>query len=79
MSVEIGTDDTIAHQDHPGVVRRNLLKLTGAGVAAFGATSILSSTNAEAQNTSEEWDKVRIWLRPSRSPTSSAIAPPFLS
>jgi uncharacterized protein len=33
------------------------LKLTGAGVAAFGATSLFNNSGAEAQNMSEEWDK----------------------
>lgn len=38
--------------------RRELLKLTGAGVAAFGAASIFNSSHARAQNMSDEWDKV---------------------
>jgi uncharacterized protein len=33
------------------------LKLTGAGVAAFGATSLFNNSGAEAQNMSEEWEK----------------------
>jgi uncharacterized protein len=37
--------------------RRDLLKLTGAGVAAFGAASLFNNSGAEAQNMSEEWDK----------------------
>ncbi|MCP2138537.1 fermentation-respiration switch protein FrsA (DUF1100 family) [Rhizobium sp. SLBN-94] len=38
--------------------RRDLLKLTGAGVAAFGAASIFNASNAKAQTMTEEWDKV---------------------
>lgn len=41
-----------------GLARRDLLKLTGAGVAAFGAASFFTISNAEAQNMSDEWDKV---------------------
>lgn len=41
-----------------GLARRDLLKLTGAGVAAFGAASFFTTSNAEAQNMSDEWDKV---------------------
>ena len=37
--------------------RRDLLKLTGAGVAAFGAASLFNNSGAEAQHMSEEWDK----------------------
>lgn len=42
----------------PGLGRRELLKLTGAGVAAFGAASIFNSFHARAQTMSGEWDKV---------------------
>jgi fermentation-respiration switch protein FrsA (DUF1100 family) len=38
--------------------RRELLKVTGAGVAAFGAASLFKISNAEAQRMSEQWDKV---------------------
>jgi fermentation-respiration switch protein FrsA (DUF1100 family) len=38
--------------------RRDLLKLTGAGVAAFGAASLFDIPDVEAQNISEPWDKV---------------------
>lgn len=47
-----------------GLGRRELLKLTGAGVAAFGAASIFNPSDARAQNMSDaqtmsyEWDKV---------------------
>ncbi|CAN7697853.1 alpha/beta hydrolase [Neorhizobium sp. LjRoot104] len=36
----------------PGIDRRHLLKMTGAGVAALGAMSILNMTNATAQDMS---------------------------
>ena len=42
----------------PGLGRRDLLKLTGAGVAAIGAGSLFNTCNAKAQNVSGEWDKV---------------------
>ncbi|MEO4001409.1 alpha/beta hydrolase [Mesorhizobium sp. CAU 1732] len=43
----------------PHVVhRRELLKLTGAGVAAFGVASTFNTLKAKAQNMSDEWDKV---------------------
>ncbi|MGF9758387.1 alpha/beta hydrolase [Microvirga sp. 0TCS3.31] len=38
--------------------RRDLLKLTGAGVAAFGVGSLLNASNAKAQSMSDGWDKV---------------------
>ncbi|MDX3969211.1 MAG: alpha/beta hydrolase [Bradyrhizobium sp.] len=38
--------------------RRDLLKLTGAGVAAFGAASLFNTATAEAQTMSNEWDKI---------------------
>lgn len=37
--------------------RRDLLKLTGAGMAAFAASSLFTISNAEAQTMSHEWDK----------------------
>jgi uncharacterized protein len=40
------------------VGRRDLLKLTGAGVAAFGAASLFNGNGAQAQNMSGKWDKV---------------------
>ncbi|YCI07190.1 alpha/beta hydrolase (plasmid) [Ensifer sp. D2-11] len=48
----------IRQQDEPNIGRRDLLKLTGAGVAAIGAASLFSPSNAKAQNMSNEWDKV---------------------
>jgi fermentation-respiration switch protein FrsA (DUF1100 family) len=44
-------------QDLPNAGRRNLLKLTGAGVAAFGAGSLFNPLDAKARNMSDEWDK----------------------
>lgn len=37
--------------------RRGFLKLTGAGVAALGATSLFTPSTAKAQTMSNEWDK----------------------
>lgn len=42
----------------PDLGRRDLLKLTGAGVAAFGVASVFDSSDTRAQNVSDEWDKV---------------------
>src|ERR687897_256965 len=42
----------------PGLGRRDLLKLTGAGVAALGAGSLLKASDAKAQGMSDRWDKV---------------------
>src|SRR3712207_5315312 len=42
----------------PGLGRRDLLKLTGAGVAALGVGSLSNASNAKAQSISGEWDKV---------------------
>jgi len=41
-----------------GFDRRDLLKLTGVGVAAVGMASMLNTSNAEAQTMTAEWDKV---------------------
>lgn len=43
---------------YAGLARRDLLKLTGASIAAFGAVSLFNISNAEAQTMSNEWDKV---------------------
>lgn len=53
---EIG--DATAYQDELDAGRRSLLKMTGAGFAAVGAALLFNIPNAEAQNMSEEWDKV---------------------
>lgn len=47
-----------AHHDEPDAGRRNLLKLAGAGVAAVGAAALVDIPGAEAQSTTEKWDKV---------------------
>lgn len=57
MNQRNGTGNAIAHRDEPDAERRNLLKLTGAGIAALGAASLFNLSNAEAQNMSGEWDK----------------------
>ncbi|WP_114946383.1 alpha/beta hydrolase [Microvirga calopogonii] len=41
-----------------GLGRRDLLKLTGAGVAALGAGSLFNASDAKAQGGSNAWDKV---------------------
>ena len=41
-----------------GLGRRDLLKLTGASVAALGAGSLFTTSNAKAQSMSNGWDKV---------------------
>lgn len=54
MPMNTRDTDSSAHLIH----RRELLKLTGAGVAAFGAASMFNTPNAKAQTMSDEWDKV---------------------
>jgi fermentation-respiration switch protein FrsA (DUF1100 family) len=46
------------NRDEPDTGRRNLLKLTGVGIAALGAAPLFNVSNAKAQNMSNEWDKV---------------------
>lgn len=41
-----------------GLPRRDILKLTGAGVAALSAASLFSISSAKAQTMTDEWDKV---------------------
>jgi fermentation-respiration switch protein FrsA (DUF1100 family) len=44
--------------DHPADLgRRDLLKLTGAGIAAVGAGALFNPSTAEAQTMTQEWDK----------------------
>ena len=50
------TESTAERQAGPGVGRRNLLKLTGAGVAALGLTSLLKIPFAKAQDMSNGAD-----------------------
>ncbi|MFT3688447.1 alpha/beta hydrolase [Paenirhodobacter sp.] len=49
-----------AAQQASGVAfaRRDLLKMTGAGVAALGAGAIFTTSSAKAQSMSDNWDKV---------------------
>lgn len=41
----------------PDAGRRNLLKMTGVGVAALSAAALFNTSNAKAQTMSDEWDK----------------------
>jgi fermentation-respiration switch protein FrsA (DUF1100 family) len=58
MTKQIGTENSAEQRTGLDVGRRNLLKLTGAGVAALGAAPLFNISKSEAQNMSEEWDKV---------------------
>jgi fermentation-respiration switch protein FrsA (DUF1100 family) len=58
MNKKNGAENAVEQQAGLDVGRRNLLKLTGAGVAALGAASLFNVSKSEAQNMSEEWDKV---------------------
>ncbi len=51
-------ETAIEHQADPTIGRRNLLKLTGASVAAIGAASMFTTASARAQTMTTEWDKV---------------------
>ncbi|GLS39961.1 MULTISPECIES: alpha/beta hydrolase [Mesorhizobium] len=52
MNKPIGTENSVEQQAGLDVGRRNLLKLTGASVAALGAMSILNTPFAKAQDMS---------------------------
>jgi len=58
MNTANETANATAHHDEPDAGRRNLLKLTGVGIAAVGTGVLFNTSNAEAQNMSDEWDKV---------------------
>jgi uncharacterized protein len=58
VNQHIESANAAQHQDVPDAGRRNLLKLTGVGMAALGAASLFDISNAKAQNMSQEWDKV---------------------
>jgi uncharacterized protein len=58
MNKQNSPDDRAAQASSLGLGRRDLLKLTGAGVAALGAGSLFNTPNAKAQMMSPEWDKV---------------------
>lgn len=56
MNKQNSSEDRAANSS--GLGRRDLLKLTGAGVAALGAGSLFDAANAKAQGMSNGWDKV---------------------
>jgi fermentation-respiration switch protein FrsA (DUF1100 family) len=58
MKKRVETDDSVGRHTNVAFGRRELLKLASAGVAAFGAGSLFDMSNAEAQNMSQQWDKV---------------------
>jgi fermentation-respiration switch protein FrsA (DUF1100 family) len=58
MSKQNGAENAVEQQAGLDVRRRNLLKLTGAGVAVLGAASLFDISKSEAQSMSEEWDKI---------------------
>ncbi|MTH79614.1 alpha/beta hydrolase [Paracoccus aestuariivivens] len=54
------TDLTPNHDDRPAtrIGRRSLLKMTTAGVAAFGVAALSNASKSKAQTMTSEWDKV---------------------
>ncbi len=58
MKDQNDTTAVAAYQDKPDAGRRNMLKMTGASVAAVSVASILTVSNVSAQSISNEWDKV---------------------
>lgn len=58
MNQHMESANAAQHQDAPDAGRRNLLKLTGVGMAALGAASLFDISNAKAQHMSQEWEKV---------------------
>jgi uncharacterized protein len=52
------TENTIEPRADLDVGRRDLLKLTGVGVAVVGAGALLNTSSAQAQKMTAEWDKV---------------------
>ncbi len=58
MTESIKPGNAVENREVPDTGRRNLLKLTGVGVAAIGAASFFNSSKAKAQNMTQEWDKV---------------------
>lgn len=60
MNAHSELGNTAERYDVPDAGRRNLLKLTGVGVAAMGAASLLTTANAKAQTLTmtQDWDKV---------------------
>jgi hypothetical protein len=53
-----GAEKAVEQQAGLDVGRRNLLKLTGMTFAVLGAGPLFSISKSEAQNMSEDWDKV---------------------
>jgi fermentation-respiration switch protein FrsA (DUF1100 family) len=51
------SNTSIRNEPAPRMDRRTLMKLTGAGVATLATASLFKTSNAEAQNMSDEWDK----------------------
>ena len=51
------SNTSIRNAPAPRMDRRALMKLTGAGVAMLATASLFKTSNAEAQNMSDEWDK----------------------
>ncbi|PAP96840.1 alpha/beta hydrolase [Mesorhizobium wenxiniae] len=58
MSTHLELENAVERHDVPDAGRRNLLKMTGAGVATFGAASLFNISNARAQHMADKWDKV---------------------
>ncbi|ASV84953.1 hypothetical protein CES85_5757 [Ochrobactrum quorumnocens] len=58
MKQNVESENALHHQVAPDAGRRNLLKMSGVGMAALGAASLFDISNANAQNISQEWDKV---------------------
>ncbi|MBP1847850.1 fermentation-respiration switch protein FrsA (DUF1100 family) [Rhizobium petrolearium] len=58
MKQNLESANAALHRDAPDAGRRNLLKLTGVGMAALGAASLFDISNAKAQNMAQEWDKI---------------------
>lgn len=58
MSNQDKSENTVDRARSLDIGRRDLLKLTGAGVAAFGVASLSNTSNARALSMSGEWDKV---------------------
>ena len=58
MNKQNSTGNRAAQASGLDLGRRDLLKLTGAGVAVLGAGSLFDTSNATAQSVSGGWDKV---------------------
>jgi fermentation-respiration switch protein FrsA (DUF1100 family) len=57
MTSQIENTRSLDRQDGPDVGRRNLLKVTGLGIAAVGAAAVFDASDAKAQNMTGNWDK----------------------